>query len=314
VKILVTGATGFIGRQACRELTASGHEVTATARTVGRAVGIDAARIVVTGPVTPETDWSEALAGVEAVLHLLSPYVAGDGFAPGETDPARQMIETARALTQQAAGANVLRLVHTSSIKASGEATTHTPFGPENLGDPVSEYGKAKRDTELAIAEASAGTQMSTVSVRPPVVYGPGEHGSIRRLIGLLSDKPGWMLPLNVKTNRRSFIYVGNLVSALIACLKVPGEGHRTIFIQDERAVSTAELSGAILRALGRSEQLGLTPPAWLGRHLGGVGRRLYGSLEIDDSLCRLELGWRPAVTLDEAMSAAVAAFREEAA
>lgn len=304
MKVLVTGATGFVGRETARALSAAGHQVSPVVRAGEgfRVAGIDG-----------NTDWSGAFDGVQAVIHLAARVHQMDDRS---ADPlaAFRAVNTAGAerLARAAAAAGVPRFVFVSSVKAVGEASPPDGVIDETtLPRPTDPYGISKFEAEQALLKVAVDTGMQVVIVRPPLVYGPGVSANFRALVRAVAH--GWPLPLACVRNRRSLVAVGNLADALRCCVEHPAAAGRTYFVTDGEDVGTAELCRRIGRALGRPARL-LPVPVVLLRLAGTLtGRsaavdRLTGSLVLDGSRIRRELGWQPPQTMDEALTAMVAA------
>ena len=195
-------------------------------------------------------------------------------------------------MAEDAAAAGVRRMVYLSSIKASGERSGAGPFDGTEEPKPEDEYGRAKLAAERAIAEVAARSALETVVLRPPLVYGPRVKGNFLALMKAVAR--GWPLPFASIANRRSLVYVGNLGDAIIRCLEAPRAAGR-VYVVGESTVSTPQLCRALANALGVSARLFRFPPSLLGR-------RLAGSLEVDDRRIRGETGWSPRVPFDEAV------------
>jgi nucleoside-diphosphate-sugar epimerase len=300
--VLVTGATGFVGGFLCRALLAAGCRVRGTLL-----AGEDPAALaggvqpVLIEPLGAATVWAGALAGVDTVIHLAARVHVMDEAAADPLDAFRTVnVEGSLALARAAARAGVVRLVFISSIKVNGEesATPYTRDSPENPADP---YGISKWEAECGLRGIAAQTGLELVVVRPPLVYGPGVKANFFNMLKLVQR--GIPLPLGGIRNRRSLIYVGNLADALVLCATHPAAAGNTYLVSDGEDVSTTELLARSAAALG--VPLRLIPfPLWLmnlsgaltGK--GAVVQRLTGSLSIDPSGIRSELGWEPPFSL----------------
>ena len=223
---------------------------------------------------------NQGMSGCDAVVHLAN-------IAHARAD--RQLLwrvnvdGTARAATQ-AAEAGVRRFVYLSSVKAR---------------EPSDRYGEAKLAAEEALLQLASRTAMEFVIVRPPLVYGPRVRANFFALMRAIAQ--GWPLPLASIENRRSLVYVGNLCEAIAACLESPAAAGKTFCVADGEAISTPALCRAIGMALGRPARLFRFPPALL------PVEKLTGSLVVDDSAIRRELGWRPPFSLEEGLRATAA-------
>lgn len=285
MKALVTGASGYVGRAVLRDLDAAGHEVVAAIRDPARLPPHWRDRAVQIDDIGPDTDWSTALRGVEAVIHLAGPNApAADGVEPLD----RVIVSGTQRLAGAATAAGVRRFVFMSSVKAVGDTTPAGGIDETVAPSPGDAYGHAKLAAERLLAE----TEMEVVILRPPPVYGPGSGGNLRRIIEFLRTAPP-VLPLGITGNRRSFLHRDSLAAATLACLERPEAAGRTFFVTDGEAISTGHLTRRILDALGRRALL-LPVPALGLRALGAAGRRLGGSAAFDDSAIRATLGWKP--------------------
>jgi nucleoside-diphosphate-sugar epimerase len=299
--ILVTGASGFIGQALCAAASA-GHRVR---RAVRRPAGDDPTAVTV-GELAPETDWRRALEGVQCVVHLAArTHVLRETARDPLAEYRRVNVAGTVRLAEQAAQAGVRRLVFMSSVKVNGDSTQR-PFTERDEPRPEDGYGFSKRDAERALGRFAGTAGMEVVILRPPLVYGPGVKGNFLRLLdGVARRVP---LPLASIRNRRSLIYVGNLVDAVLAAIAAPRAAGGTYLLSDGEDVSTPELVREMARALGVAPRLLPCPSSWL-RLAGAVtGRRaavarLTGSLQVDSTAARRDLQWRPRYTLAQGLA-----------
>lgn len=300
MRVLVTGASGFVGSHLVPLLLASGHDVTAATRAE---TAVSGAARVVSPDLGPDADWRPLLAGVEAVVHLAArAHVPSEVAGPGvESLYHRINADGTRAIARQAREAGVRHFVLMSSTGAVASAsdgliTADTP--PR----PVTAYGRSKLAAEAAVREEFG---VGWTILRPPLVYGPGNRANFDRLVRLV--RSGLPLPLAGVRNRRSFLHVGNLADAVLTCLGSPGAGGRTYLLSDGADVSTPELIRRIARVQGRQARMFALPPGVLrsmtrlpgGRALG----KLMSSLFVDSAPIRQETGWVPRFTLDEGLA-----------
>jgi nucleoside-diphosphate-sugar epimerase len=306
MRILVTGASGFIGTALCRELRARDHGVRAAVRSAPREERDRLERVVVTD-IAGEFDRGALLDGIDAVVHLVA-------VAYGAVDKAmlrRINVEAAERLARAAAG-RVRRFVFLSSVKAHGEESGGCAFSETDMLWPEDAYGRAKLEAEHSLRMIAAGSGMELAVLRPPLVYGPGVKGNFLRLLRWVDS--GWPLPLGAVDNRRSLIYVGNLVDAIARCVERP-EASGTFLVGDDESPSTPELVSRMASALGRSARMWPVPVSWLrlaGRIAGRQEevRRLVGSLAVDTSLARTRLGWQPPFNLSQGLTATALWYR----
>ena len=306
--IVVTGAAGFIGRALVRRLAREGKPVVAVMRepvALGPDVVVRAA-----GTLGADSDWPALLAGAGAVVHLASRahVTLADERRAIESEAA-----TATALARAARSAGIPRILLMSSIKVLGDATPSLPFRGHQPPAPEDAYGLAKWRMEEAM-RAQAGDAL--VILRPPLVYGPGVKANFRALLRLV--RSGLPLPFASIDNRRSLIALDNLLDVVEVALAHPAAPGETFLLRDDEDVSTPELVRRIARALGQRPRLFPFPPTLLRRAAALLGRaasaeRLIGSLRVDDLATRERLGWRPRLSLDEALAATCRAFLAEA-
>jgi nucleoside-diphosphate-sugar epimerase len=317
MKILVTGATGFVGQALCAELVRCGHKVRGALRRIdgpGRlTAGVDA---VVTGSIAAATNWSAALRGVDVVIHLAARvHVMQDEAADPLAEYRRVNLYGTANLARQAKSAGVRRLVFVSSVKVNGEEIPgEQSYTERQVPSPRDPYGISKWEAEQALQEIARETGLEAVIVRPPLVYGPGVGGNFRRLLELVDC--GIPLPLASVANRRSMIYLGNLVDLLAVCACHPAAAGKTFLVSDGEDVSTARLIRELARLLGRPVRLWPLPPVLLrlaGRLAGRRDEveRLCGSLVIDSSKIRRETGWAPPFSMAQGLAATAGWFQQ---
>ena len=300
--VLVTGANGFVGRALCAALTASGRGFRASVR----APLPDFPDAVAVGEIGPDTDWRAALEGVQYVTHLVSRTDVLRETAPDPLAEYRRInVAGTLRLAQQAVLAGVRRLVFVSSIKVNGEWTTK-PFTEDDARRPEDAYGVSKQEAEQALARVTVGTGLELVVLRPPLVYGPRVKGNFLRLMDLVTRRTP--LPLSSIDNRRSLIYVGNLVDAIVKATDAPHAAGRTYLVADGEDVSTPGLVRALAQALGVAPHLLPCPLALMRLGATLTGRhaelaRLTGSLQVDSARIRRELDWRPPFTLAQGLA-----------
>jgi nucleoside-diphosphate-sugar epimerase len=307
--ILVTGATGFVGRALCAELGARGLPVRGASRR-------PAPGCLAVGDLDGRTDWSQALEGVEAVIHLAARvHVMDDRAADPLAEFRRVNVEATVNLARQAAAAGVTRLVFVSSVKVNGEETPPgRAYTADDVPAPQDPYGVSKLEAEQALLALAREGALEVVIVRPPLVYGPGVGANFRSMLRWL--RRGVPLPLGAIRNSRSLVALDNLVDLLIACLGHPAAANQVLMAGDGEDLSTPDLLRRAANALGTRARLLPVPPlllraaaAAVGK--GGVARRLCDSLQVDIGKTRRLLGWTPPVGVDEALRRTARDFNE---
>jgi UDP-glucose 4-epimerase len=296
VKVLVTGATGFVGRFVLARLIADGHEVRATVHKSAPVPheGVSWTRI---DDLASAEQSVGLLDGIEVVLHLAALAHRSGGSARDADAFIRVNRDGTAALARAAARAGVRRFVFLSSVKACGERSVHAPWRESDSRHPADPYGVSKSQAEDQLAGIASRSALEPVIVRPPLVYGPGVKANFLALMRWIDR--GLPVPVPGSGNRRSLVYGRNLADALACCVRHPDAGGRTYFVSDGDDISTAELAVRIGSALGRPARVLPVPVPLLRAAAGMLGRpgmvdRVAGSLTVDISRIRNELGWKP--------------------
>src|SRR6185295_17056136 len=288
MRIVVTGASGFIGHSLCPILRACGHEVVALDRAA-------------TGDLAGYDNWPIHVTGADAVVHL-----AALAHSRNVDDARLRAVNVEAALALgKAAATSGTRLLFMSSVKVLGEETAGLPFDDKSPSAPLDAYGHAKAAAEAALRAVPG---LSLTVLRPPLVYGPRVKGNFLALLRAVAR--GWLLPLASIENRRSFLYAGNLADAVVRCLESPLAVGKTYGVSDGAPISTANLCRALGKALGRPARLFPCPPALL--EFVPPARKLTRSLALDDSAIRGELGWAPPHTIEGGLRLTAEWFRSQ--
>ena len=319
--VLVTGATGFIGRRLVSELPQRGARLRLLIRS-GHAIPATWAGVeTVVGDVTDAASLRRACAGMDTVLHL-----AGFAHADAAATPefaARHWAVNAEGtfhLLDAALVAGVQRFVFLSSVKAVGEPGAHC-VDEQWDAPPDTPYGRAKRAAEERLLTVVRATGLHAVNLRPALVYGPGMKANLPRLIAAV--RRGWLPPLPETGNRRSLVHVDDVVQAVLLAAAHPAAAGQIYFVTDGQPCSGQELYALIRRALGRSvprwavpawvlhAAAGLTDGAlWLAgrreRRFAAMLDKLLGWACYDSTRIERELGYRPVWTLARYMEAAL--------
>lgn len=308
--ILVTGATGFVGRALTSELEKRGI----AHRPVSRA---PAAGFHAIGAIDGATDWSAALAGVDTVVHLAARVHVMQDTAASPLAAFRAMnVEATINLARQAASAGVRRFVFLSSIKVNGEATAPgRPFSADDAPCPTDPYGISKQEAEEALFRLGRETGMEITVIRPPLVYGPGVKANFLSLMGLARRPLPW--PFGSISNRRSLVFVGNLVDFIQLAARHPEAANRIFLVSDGVDLSIGELLQKLAKAMGRKALLIPVPPFLLEAAAAALGRRaaaarLLGSLQADIGETRRITGWTPPYSVEEGLRLTAEAYLRE--
>ncbi|MBC8393298.1 MAG: SDR family oxidoreductase [Deltaproteobacteria bacterium] len=306
-RVLITGASGFIGKALCRRMLSDGWQVRGVFRSRHKnaicAIGIEAVEIESTDR---DTDWSDILKGVDILVHLAARvHVLKENAADPLSEFRRVNVAGTETLARKAAVAGVHRFVFLSSIGVNGLQTTERSFTEKDIPQPHDFYAQSKLEAEQIIHRITTGSEMEAVIIRSPLVYGPCNPGNILRLFNLIAK--GWPLPLALTANRRSLIYLENLTDAIVTCINHPKAAGQIYFVADGEDVSTPELIRRIASAIRKPVTLFPFPMLLLktaGRISGksAAVERLVGSLTVDTAKIRNELNWKPPYTMEQGL------------
>ena len=311
--VLVTGASGFVGRNLVAELLGRSIKVRAAVRAGGTATFpfAGAELVVLSGSGFAATDWADAVAGCRAVIHLAArAHVVHDIHE----EPAKMFhlanVDFTRSCAAAAASAGVERFIFMSSVGVHGGASGARPFHADSDLAPHTPYARSKADAELALAEVVCRSGMALTVIRPPLVYGleaPGNFGALVRAVA-----SGWPLPLGrVTRNQRSFVAIDNLVDLIVTCLDRPAAANRTFLVSDGEDLSTVDLLRRLGAAMKQPARLLPVPVGVLafGAKLLGkpdMFQSLCGSLQVDMRKTQELLDWCPPIGVDEGLKRAV--------
>lgn len=312
---LVTGADGFVGRHLVSTLKQRGFRVIQAVRrneSLARAAAVG--DVIVTGDIGSDPDWDPALKNIDVIVHLAA-YVHHAHEAHEVVDNYHRInVSGTEKLARSAAVNGVKRFVYVSSIGVNGNKSTLRPITEQDQPQPYNPYTLSKWQAEETLKKIARETGLEVVILRPPLVYGSGNHGNFWRLLKLVAT--GIPLPLRSIVNRRSLIYAGNLVDAIILCSIHPSAVGNTYLVKDGDDISTPDLVRELTSIMGLKSRLIAFPTLLL--RLGGkiTGKyaqvvSLVDSLVIDDSKIRGTLGWRPPYTLAAGLRETVGWFKQ---
>jgi nucleoside-diphosphate-sugar epimerase len=307
-RILVTGASGFVGQALCAELVGRGYLVRAAIRTNADLVPAGC-EILQINNISASTDWSAALEDVDTVIHLAARvHVMRENLLNPLEEFRNVNVKGTEQLARAAAANGVTRFVYVSSVKVNGESTIDGErLNEASLPKPLDAYGRSKWEAEQVLHQIESQTGLGIVVIRPPLVYGPNVKGNFARMLEML--RQGIPLPLASVRNLRSLIYVRNLVDALIVCATTSKAVGNTYLVSDGEDMSTPDLLKYMGNAIDCPVRLFPFPLAFLN-FIGRVIRRsnqvsrLVGSLRVDTSKIRNELGWIPPFSAQQGLHA----------
>jgi nucleoside-diphosphate-sugar epimerase len=306
-RVLVTGATGFVGKALCKKLLADGWPVVGTYRTAYSEnkipAGIKKTRVKSIGP---NTDWQEALNGIDTVIHLAARvHLLEDAATDEITEYRRVNVAGTNHLAQTAAFMGVRRFIYMSSVKVYGEENT-VVYTENDIPMPTTPYAISKYEAEQLLQEINDKTDLEVVVLRPPLVYGPHVKANFLKLLKVVDM--GIPLPFANVRNQRSMIFLGNLIDAIVLCIDHPKAARKTYLLSDGIDTSTPELIRKTASALGRPVRLvpfSLNLLRLLARIFDRSEAldRLLSSFSVDSSRICTELDWIPRYTMAEGLA-----------
>jgi len=310
MRVLVTGASGFVGYPLCNRLVAEGIEVLAFSRR--ECVWSPTITSLQSDSLSSFLKSTNSLSNVDCILHLAGRAHVMSEFKANSLAEFRLVnVDETIQLARFAALSGVRRFVFISSIKVNGEySTIDFPFTAIDKPQPSDAYGISKYEAELALRQIEVETGMEVLIVRPPLIYGKNVKGNFRFLINAISR--GIPLPLgSIQQNRRSLISLENLIDFLITLIYSPTGSYRTFLVSDQEDVSTTDLLRRLYNAMGKQSRLISVSQKLLFLASKATGRqsiyqRLCGSLVVDSFATTELIGWKPALSLNDGLCLAV--------
>mgnify|MGYP006412590361 CR=1 FL=1 len=304
MKLLITGATGFIGKSLVAELMRQNFNISIAVRQKSNLFP-DKVKQFVVGDFESNPDFSTSLAEVDCVIHLAGKAHVLDKSKVSVLDGFRKInSELTLNLAKQAVMAGVERFIFLSSIGVNGNKSTK-PFLEDDAPNPQEPYAISKHEAEKGLLQLAENSNLEVVIIRPPLVYGNNAPGNFGRLLQWAGARFMLPLPLGAVNNARSLIAIDNLVSFIIICTLHPKAANEIFLISDNDNLSTTQLLKNIAKAFNKKSLLLPVPISWmifvaklLGKEADAV--RLFSSLVIDSSKARDLLDWHPITTMDE--------------
>lgn len=317
LRMLVTGANGFVGRALCATAAAAGLTVRGLVRQQGQMpAGVE--QHIVEG-LDELGSLRAALEGVDVVVHAAArAHVLRDASVDPLAEFRQVNVQGTMNVAVQAAAAGARRFIFISSVGVNGTETDGRPYRTTDEPRPQSAYAVSKHDAELRLHAWAAETGMEVVVIRPPLVYGPGAPGNFGTLMRWLMR--GIPLPLGAVTNnRRSFVALDNLIDLIMVCAEHPAAAHQTFLVSDGEDLSTTDLLRRLSQAMNAPARLVPVRPAllhlcaaWAGK--SDMAQRLLGSLQVDIAHTCRTLDWTPKIGVDEGLRRAAVEIKKHEA
>jgi len=305
MSILVTGANGFVGQLLIRDLLKRQYDVVGALRSQGD-IHADVKMFAI-GDINATTDWSVALDAINVVVHLAARvHVMNEAASDPLAEFRRVNVDGTLNLARQAVKAGVKRFIFVSSIKVNGELTqVDKLFTSSDIPCPQDAYGISKYEAEQGLLKLASETGLEVVIIRPPLIYGGGVKANFASMMKAV--KSGFPLPLGAINNKRSFVYVGNLISLILKCIDHPAAANQVFLVSDGHDLSTTELLKACAQSLGVKARLLAVPQRFVegaAKILGkeSLAQRLCGNLQVDITKTRQFLDWEPQFTVEDGL------------
>ncbi|WP_461604701.1 UDP-glucose 4-epimerase family protein [Aeromonas rivipollensis] len=300
--ILLTGATGFVGRAVLKNLI---KNMRFSVRTFGRSLPFFEPDLTqhIYGNLGADVDYTDALLGSDVVIHCAAMAHIHKDSTDKKSEFNRVNCAATIKLAKQAVEQGVKRFIFISSIGVNGGHNQQKPFRFDDISQPWDEYTQSKYAAELGLRQLAKETGLEVVIIRPPLVYGANAPGNFGKLTHAV--RHGRWLPLGAIHNQRSFVALDNLVDLIITCVTHPHAINQVFLVSDDQDVSTTQLLEKMSCAAGKSPRLLPVPMSWLrlaGKLTGkqAVIERLCGNLQVDISHTKTTLGWQPPISVEE--------------
>lgn len=300
MKILITGASGFVGRTLVQKLNTS-HEILALVRSQSNNFPANIQKII-----AKDIFEVELPSDIDVIIHL-----AGRAHILNEqtTDPLNEFrkvnVDGTLQLARQALDKKVKRFIFMSSIGVNGSVTLQQPFTEDALPQPHADYAVSKLEAEHELKKLFAGSDTELVIIRPPLVYAAHAPGNFARLLKLVaSNLP---LPFAGTNNKRSFVALENLVDFIQTCIEHPNAANQTFLVADQTSISTRELVQYLKQGMGKPVRFIYIPQTLMKLGAVCIGKsklyeQLFESLEVDTTKAQKLLGWTAPLTTQQAM------------
>lgn len=304
-RILLTGATGFIGSDILHKICLDGSFQAIVCSRSDVLIKANSVDYFLVNDFEEESLWHNALVNVEVVIHAAArAHVSRDEKFDPLVEYRRVNVDGTMALARQAVAAGVKRFIFISSIGVNGNINT-APFKETDDPAPAEPYAQSKYEAEIALLQLASETSLEVVIIRPPLVYGANAPGNFGSLVKAISK--GLPLPLGAIHNKRSLVALDNLVDLIITCIDHPAAANQIFLAGDGEDISTTQLLRGVANAMGKPSRLIPIPASWLmmaATVLGkkAVAQRLLGSLQVDISKAQQLLGWTPPISVAEGL------------
>jgi len=317
--VMVTGASGFIGRCLCQQLVKQGHPVIGVYRNSNppKISELNGIKPLLIDNIDDSTNWSEIPSDCDVIIHLAARVHQMNDTVANPLEAFRKVNTYGTLkLAQHAEQLGVKQFIFLSSIGVNGAATTiEKPFTENDVPRPYTPYTQSKWEAESELNKLASVSNIVVTHIRPPLVYGPGNPGNLLRLFKLVDT--GLPLPFRTVKNKKSFVGIDNLVSALIKAIDHKNARNETFVVADDQSVSLPHLLRIIAQGLDVPSRLIPFPVPlllFLTRMIGKQGplKQLTDSLVIDNRKIKEQLEWQPIRDTDDGLIEAARAYAND--
>ncbi len=308
-RILITGATGFLGGALMRQLLSEGRCVRVAVRPTQICWPAEVDVVPISG-LEPEADWFKAVKDIRTLVHCAARVHVMRETAENPLEEFRRInVRGTINLARQAIASGVERFILISSIGVNGMETNDRPFCADDAASPYSPYAVTKWELEQELEKLGQESGLEVVVIRPPLIYGYGAPGNFSKLIRAVNL--GVPFPFGRLRNLRSFAAIENVVDLIITCIDHPRAANKTFLVSDGEDISTTDFIRRIAKALGRPVCFLPIPEPWLENVAGLVGKRqqlrkITCSLQVDIEKTIKILSWKPVISVDDALEKSV--------
>ena len=308
----MTGASGFVGSFLIPELLHQSYLVKLLLRKSSPQVHFQCKKFRMNN--FNDCSLEEIFQNIDVVIHLAAKvHIMKDIEKDPLVEYRKINVELTEKLARQAASSGVKRFIFVSSIKVNGEFTeANSKFSPDDKPNPQDPYGVSKMEAEFSLLKLAKETDMEVVIIRPPLIYGPGVKANFLSMMKWLYKK--LPLPLANIKNKRSLVFIHNLVSLISVSISHPNAAGQIFLVSDDHDVSTSALLKLMSSFLGKKIKLFSLPVYALKGLFFLTGKkelslRLLSSLSLDITKTKQLLGWSPPYSFEEAIKATAADF-----
>ncbi|WP_425918250.1 NAD-dependent epimerase/dehydratase family protein [Acinetobacter sp. TSRC1-2] len=305
MKILITGATGFVGKTLVRKLSENRiYSLVLLSRKMNDQSPDHIKQVI---SRQPEQTFAEPIPeNIDVIIHLAGRAHMLNDQSSNPLIAFREVnVEGTLQLAHQALEKKVKRFIFMSSIGVNGSTTENEPFTESSLPQPHADYAVSKLEAEEALTALFKDSETELVIIRPPLVYAAHAPGNFARLLKLvMTNLP---LPFAGTKNKRTFVALDNLVDFIQTCIEHPNAANQTFLVADNESLSTRELVQYLKQGMQKKPHFIYIPQPLMKLGAACLGKsklyeQLFESLEVDTNKAKKLLGWTAPYSAKQAM------------